>query len=93
MQVRIDPAAVGVRPGSLEDLLVESPRGSAEAIRSVLAGQSGPRREVAVLNAAAALFVGGKVKDLQEGVCKAGEAIDSGRAAELLSRLVGLTAG
>jgi anthranilate phosphoribosyltransferase len=55
--------------------------------RSVLAGEKGPRRDVVLLNAAAALTVAGGAGDLREGVALAGRAIDSGAAARLVDRL------
>ena len=51
--------------------------------RAVLAGEQGPRRDLVLLNAAAAIYVGGLAADLAEGVAKAAAAIDSGAAAEL----------
>ena len=54
----------------------------------MLAGESGPRRDLVLLNAGAAIYVGGLAAGLGEGVEKAAEAIDSGAARELLDRLV-----
>jgi anthranilate phosphoribosyltransferase len=53
----------------------------------VLAGKAGPYRDVAIFNAAAALVVAGRVKDLREGVARARQSIDSGDAARCLDRL------
>lgn len=69
----------------LADLEVASPEESAAAIRAVLGGEVGPRRDVVVLNAAAVLVAAGRgdppaARDLAE------QAIDSGRAAALLAR-------
>ncbi|HKN47901.1 MAG TPA: anthranilate phosphoribosyltransferase, partial [Candidatus Polarisedimenticolia bacterium] len=55
--------------------------------RSVLAGEEGPRRDVVLLNAAAALTVAGRAGDLREGVALAGRTIDSGAAVRLVERL------
>jgi anthranilate phosphoribosyltransferase len=57
----------------------------------VLAGETGPLRDIALLNATAALIVAGRVGDLREGVAVAADAIDSGKAAAVLARLVAET--
>jgi anthranilate phosphoribosyltransferase len=57
-------------------------------IRSVLDGEQGPRRDIGLLNAAAALMVAGRVPDLARGLEVASDAIDSGRAAGALGALV-----
>ena len=48
----------------------------------MLAGRPGPHRDIVLLNAAAAIYVGGLAADLGEGVAKAAAAIDSGAAAQ-----------
>jgi anthranilate phosphoribosyltransferase len=72
-------------PGDLRGGDVEENVGIA---RSVLAGDPGPRRDVVLLTAAAALLVAGLAADLVDGVAKAAAAIDEGRAAETLDRWV-----
>lgn len=59
-----------------------------ELVRRVLAGEPGAHRDIVVLNAAAALVVGGAVDSLPDGVQLAGAAIEDGRAAAVLDRLV-----
>jgi anthranilate phosphoribosyltransferase len=54
----------------------------------VLNGDRGPRRDIGVLNAAAALVIAGNAVDLSEGVAQASASVDSGRAAEVLDELV-----
>lgn len=83
----IEPEALGFRRSRLEDLLVKSVGESARAIRDVFAGKEGPRRDIVLLNAGAALVVGGAATDLGEGIHIAAQTIDSGRAAETLARL------
>lgn len=61
---------------------------NAEITRSILNGEEGPRRDIVLLNAAAAIVAGDKARDLQEGVQVAAEAIDSGKALEKLEGLV-----
>jgi anthranilate phosphoribosyltransferase len=57
-------------------------------VRAVLDGEAGPARDVSVLNAGAAIYVADAASDLADGVAKAGEAIDSGAARDVLTRLV-----
>ncbi len=61
---------------------------NAKVIRSVLEGETGARRDIGVLNAAAALMLAGRVDDLVAGLALAAEAIDSGRALGVLDALV-----
>jgi anthranilate phosphoribosyltransferase len=64
---------------------------NAEIIRRVLAGAPGPRRDIVLMNAAAALVAGAKARDLKEGVGRAAQSIDSGAAAGKLDALVRLS--
>jgi anthranilate phosphoribosyltransferase len=59
---------------------------------SVLGGEPGPARDVVLLNAGAAIFVAGRVADIGEGVAAAAEAIDSGRAADVVTAAAGIAA-
>ena len=61
---------------------------NAEITRSILNGEEGPRRNIVLLNAAAAIVAGDKARDLNEGVQVAAEVIDSGKALEKLEGLV-----
>ncbi|MYC12533.1 MAG: anthranilate phosphoribosyltransferase [Gemmatimonadetes bacterium] len=61
---------------------------NAEITRSILNGEEGPRRDIVLLNAAAAIVAGDKARDLMEGVQAAAEVIDSGKALEKLEGLV-----
>lgn len=90
-ELRITPADVGLAISPVEPLLIANVAESAAAVRDVLAGQPGPRREIAVLNAAAALVVAGKVANLPAGLESARQTIDEGRAKEKLEQLVRLT--
>ncbi len=64
---------------------------NARAMRDMLAGGKGPFRDAVLLGAAAALLVADKARDLKHGVAIAAEAIDSGKAAAALDRLVAIT--
>src|ERR1039458_5224902 len=74
----------------------EAPRGgdaeqNAKALLDVLKGKAGPFRDVSILNAAAALIVAGKAKDLKEGAALAAKSIDSGEAEGRLDRLIAVS--
>jgi anthranilate phosphoribosyltransferase len=81
----------GFAPADLESVAGGTPAENAAAVRGVLAGDPGPRRDLTLLNAAAAIYVGGLAADLEEGVAKATEAIDSGAAGNVLERLIAAT--
>jgi len=82
----ISPADAGLPPASLETLRGGDPQANAVIAREVLSGVAGPRRDVVLLNAAAALVVAGRAATLREGACQAAAAIDDGRARALLER-------
>lgn len=85
------PADFGIETGNLALLSAADPLESAEKIQRVLAGQSGPMRDVVVANAAAALWVSGLCDSLDGGVDRCANAIDNGQATEILQELVDLT--
>lgn len=87
----IAPEDFGMDRCSLDDLRVAGGEESAAAIRAVLAGASGPRADVAVLNAAAVLYVGGAAPDIAAGVAVARAAIAGGAAAACLQRWIEAT--
>jgi anthranilate phosphoribosyltransferase len=85
---RIDPADLGFAPATLDQLRGGDATVNADAIRQVIAGQPSPHRDIAVLNAAAALVVIGQVPDLPTGVALACEVVDDGRANRVLDELI-----
>jgi anthranilate phosphoribosyltransferase len=87
----VEAAQLGLAPAALETVAGGAPEENAAAVRRILAGDPGPRRDLTVLNAAAAIYVGGLAADLGEGAVKAAEAIDSGAAANVLERLIAAT--
>ncbi|HEX6666734.1 MAG TPA: anthranilate phosphoribosyltransferase [Solirubrobacterales bacterium] len=87
----VEPGQFGLAPAELEAVAGGEPEQNAAASRAVLAGEPGPKRDLVVLNAAAAIYVGGLASDLSEGVAKASEAIDSGAAAAVLDGLIAAT--
>jgi anthranilate phosphoribosyltransferase len=90
----ITPEDVGLERALLETLLVDSPEASAAAVRAILEGQDpGPRRRHTLLNAGAAILVAGQAEDLADGVRRAAEVIDTGRAREVLDCLIAVSHG
>jgi anthranilate phosphoribosyltransferase len=87
----VRPADVDLPPATLEDLRGGDATVNAAKIRELLAGEEGPFRDIVVLNAGAALLVGGKASSLQDGVARAQRAIDDGSASRALDKLVAVT--
>jgi anthranilate phosphoribosyltransferase len=87
----VDPTEFGLAASSIEQIAGGSPEENAEVTRTVLAGETGPAREVTVLNAAAAIVLGGAADDLSAGMERATSAIDSGAASNKLEQLIDLT--
>jgi anthranilate phosphoribosyltransferase len=84
----VDAGELGLAAAPLDAVPGGDPDENAAVTRSVLEGEPGPARDVSVLNAGAAIYVAGAAKTLAEGVEKAGEAVSSGAAREVLDRLV-----
>jgi anthranilate phosphoribosyltransferase len=85
---RLDPTDHGVARASRDDLLGGDPAESARIARSVLDGERGPRRDVVLVNAGAALEVAGVAPDLDQAIARAAASIDDGSAAATLTRWV-----
>lgn len=87
----VRPSDVGLPTASTEMLKGGDAAQNAEAIRKVLAGDSGAFRDIVVLNAGAALLVSGKAADLGTGVEMAARSIDEGKAKAALLKLIEIT--
>ncbi|NPV26634.1 MAG: anthranilate phosphoribosyltransferase [Firmicutes bacterium] len=87
----LDPTDLGLSRGELKDIVGGSAEENARITREVLSGRPGPCRNVVLLNAAAALLVGGKVDHLRDGVQLAAEVIDSGAALAKLEGMIAFT--
>ena len=88
----VKPEDAGLtRAASLDGLEGGEPSDNAATVTRVLAGETGPARDIVVLNAAATLHVAGLAADLAEGAQLAAQSIDSGAAAGVLERLVAAT--
>jgi anthranilate phosphoribosyltransferase len=82
------PIEVGVPVASIEQLAGGGAEANATRARQILGGEPGPAREAVLVNAAAALVVAGIADEVADGVGRAAEVIDSGKAAAVLDRLV-----
>jgi anthranilate phosphoribosyltransferase len=87
----VRPEDFGLPSATLAELRGGDREQNAEIIRAVLGGERSPRRVVVLMNAAAALVVGGHAHDLKEGAAVAAHAIDSGVARQKLDQLVALS--
>jgi anthranilate phosphoribosyltransferase len=82
----LDPTGLGIKRAPLEAVKGGGPEENARLAREVLQGAKGPRRDVVLLNAAAALRAAGVAREWDDGIGAAAEAIDSGRAADVLQK-------
>lgn len=89
----VTPEDAGLARHPIEAIRGGSAGENAAGIRAILAGEPGAGRDIVLLNAAAALIVGGRAADLREGVALAARAVDSGAAADLLLRWAAMTRG
>jgi anthranilate phosphoribosyltransferase len=87
----VTPEDAGLQRATLAHLKGGDAQVNAAAIRDVLAGEPGTFRDIVLLNAAAALIVGGKAANLTEGAERAARTIDTGAAAQALDKLVAIT--
>ncbi|WP_263358409.1 anthranilate phosphoribosyltransferase [Acidicapsa ligni] len=89
---RITPDMAGVELATLAELSGGDADENASILYDIITGIPGPKREIVLLNAAAALVAAGLANDLKEGVAQGAEAIDSGMAAVTLQKLRGFGA-
>ena len=87
----VSPEDVGLPRARPEELAGGTPEDNAETTRRIFAGEPGPQRDLAVLNAGAAIYVAGRAETLETGVREAEAAVDDGRAATSLDRLISMT--
>ena len=87
----LDPAEFGLALVPAKQLAGGTPQENAAITRDILQGRKGPKRDIVCLNAAPALVAARKATSLQDGFLLAGQAIDSGAAAEKLARLIAFT--
>ena len=84
----VSPEDFGFEEASVAELRGGTAKQNAEILRNILSGEAGARRNIVVMNAAAALVAGNQASDIKEGTRIAKEAIDSGRAQAKLKKLI-----
>ena len=87
----VRPEDFGLPRASIRELQGGDREQNAQIIRSILAGETGPKRDIVLMNAAAALVVGARARDLRDGVALAEKSIDGGAARGKLDGLVALS--
>jgi len=92
-ETHLDPSTVGLARARREDLAGGDAPTAAAIARAILEGETGPRRDVVLLNAGAALEVAGFAADLAEGMATAARSIDEGGAIATLGRWVEVSGG
>jgi len=85
-EYELNPSELGLPHAPVEAMRGGGPEENARIVREVLGGAPGPRRDAVLLNSAAALRAAGLAKDWKEGLKIGAEAIDSGRAGDVLQR-------
>ncbi|TMD16879.1 MAG: anthranilate phosphoribosyltransferase [Chloroflexi bacterium] len=90
-EYQLDPAELGLQRAPVEAMRGGGPDDNARIAHEVLDGAKGARRDVVLLNAAAALRAAGLAGDWKEGLGLAAEAIDAGRAGDVLQRWAGIS--
>ena len=84
----ITPEEFGFERCKKEDLEGGTPEENAKITRSILKGEKGHKRNAILMNAGAALYIGGKADSIREGITLAEQLIDSGKAFETLQKLI-----
>jgi anthranilate phosphoribosyltransferase len=87
----VRPEDFGLERAAIGELMGGDREENARIIRAILDGEPGPRRDIVLMNAAAALVAGGKARDFKDGVGLAAQAIDSGAARRTLEALIALS--
>jgi anthranilate phosphoribosyltransferase len=90
---QVTPEDAGLPRARLADIKGGEPAENATRLRGILDGETGPLRDIVLLNSAAALIIAGKAGDLRAGAALAAQSIASGQARRALERLVAITNG
>jgi anthranilate phosphoribosyltransferase len=83
----IRPEDAGLKPCRSEDLKGGDAQENARILKDILSGKMGPKRDIVLLNAGAAIFLAGRTKSLREGAALAADSIDSMEAMKKLEAL------
>ncbi len=85
----IKPEDFGLARGTKEDIVGGTPQENAELTKNILSGkETGPKRDIVLMNAGLAIYIGGIADSIEEGIRKAAELIDSGAATEKMNDFV-----
>ena len=84
----ITPKQFGFEYCTRDDLVGGTPEENAKIVRDILSGEKGCKRNAVLMNAGAALYIGGKAESMEEGIRLAGELIDSGKVMETLDKFI-----
>lgn len=87
----LTPEDFGLKRSDVKELLGGDKDENAKILLQILKGEKGPKRDIVLINSAAALAVAGRIEDFKEGVMIASEAIDSGRAMRKLEDIIKVT--
>ena len=88
----ISPEKFGIPFGTKSEVVGGTPEENADTTRKILSGEiKGTKRNVVLLNAGCAIYVAGLADSIEDGIKKAGEVIDSGKALETLNKFVELS--
>ena len=90
-EILFDPEDYDFKKCTIKDLAGGNAEENAAITRSILSGEQGPKRDTVLLNSAIGLLIAEKVSDVKEGIERAAEAIDSGKATDKLDKLIALT--
>jgi len=91
-QMEITPQQLNIQPSAFEDLKGGDAEANASIVRSILDGtDTGPRKDIVVLNAAAAIIVAGLAEDFSSALKIADDSIKNGNAADALEKLIGVS--
>jgi anthranilate phosphoribosyltransferase len=88
---QVKPEDLGLQRATLDDISGGDAQQNAQIIREILAGKKSPRRDVVLLNAAAALVAAGRADSLAAALPQAAQSLDSGAARKKLEALVEFT--
>lgn len=93
LDYEIDPRDYGIELSPIESVVGGDSSENAEIMKGILRGEKGPKRDIVLLNSAAALYIGKAAKDFGEGIELAKEIIDSGAAMKKLEKLIEYSGG
>tara|TARA_A100001011_G_scaffold388143_1_gene467209 strand:+ start:253 stop:1248 length:996 start_codon:yes stop_codon:yes gene_type:complete len=83
-----DPLSIGIDVAKINDLKGGDPTQNATIIKSIMNGNNGPKRDIVLLNAAAGILVGGMTSNIEEGYEIAKKVVDSGKAKNVMNKLI-----